>query len=144
MASGSEIASAAARAAAENVTKAVEAVAERPTNSMSSAAVDDAKPELTAAIKAAIEKTPEIQNALSTEAHWWQKRTVWSTIASGLAGASVFAIAAADYMSKNVDDGGNFSWITLGFAAWAGYSAWRAGRPGQVPLGTSRYPLNRG
>lgn len=143
MASGSEVAA----AAAANATRAVEAVASQSTNSMNPVAVEAASPQIAQAVQAAITNTPEVRNVLNTEAHWWQKRSRWSTIASACGGLVAAIAAVADYMSKNVDQNSELSYITFGFALWAGYSAYRAGTA-TVPLGQKPtqlpFPLNRG
>lgn len=129
-------------AAVQRASAAVTQTAASPTNEMSSDAVAGAHFELESNIKAAI--APVIANATNTEAHWWQKRSMWSTLAStavvvGTVGHAVFEFFATHDLS---DKGLTFS-IVAG-AVWAGYSAYRAGTA-TTPLGTpEKYPLNKG
>lgn len=124
-------------AAMRAATAAVFATAASPTNSMSSSAVAGAQPELQANIATAIAADPVVQNATNTEPHWWMKRTFWSALASSGAAVSAGVFAALNYMSSHVTDNGSgtISIVTIGFALWAGYSAWRAG-VATTPLGT--------
>lgn len=129
-------------AAVQRASGAVLQTAASENNSMSPVAVADAKPELQANIKAAI--APVIANATNTEAHWWQKRSMWSALASTAVVIGTVGHAVFEYMAtQNITDKGVTFSIVVG-AVWAGYSAYRAGTA-VVPLGTQeKFPLNRG
>lgn len=124
-------------AAAKEAMKAVTAVAARDTNNIPSKSVADAAPALEAAITKAIAADPTVQNATNTEAHFWQKRSFWATVGAAGAGLTAAVAAFADYMSTRVDSNEPLSYVTVAFALWAGYSAFRAGRA-QAPLGASK------
>lgn len=78
---------------------------------------------------------PLVESATNTEANWWEKRSVWSTIISG--GLVVLAPVLLRY-GIEVDEQTKEWLITSSVAIgglWAGYLSWRAGRPGIRPLG---------
>lgn len=134
-------------AAAKEAMKAVTKEAAKSTNKLSEKAVADAAPALEVAMEKAIAASPAVQNATNTEAHFYQKRSFWATVGATGAGLTAAVAAFADYMSTRVDSNEPLSYVTIAFALWAGYSAFRAGRA-QAPLGASnpapRYPLNKG
>lgn len=133
-------------AAAKEAMKAVTAVAARDTNNIQPKSVADAAPALEKAIEAAIASSPVVQNATNSEAHFWQKRSFWATVGATGAGLTAAVAAFADYMSTRVDSNEPLSYVTIAFALWAGYSAFRAGRA-QAPLGASKpvpFPQNKG
>lgn len=129
-------------AAAEKAMEALTKEAGKSTNAMSVTAVADAAPAIERAMEKAIAATPEMQHVLNTEAHFWQKRTFWSALAS----AATFLGAAGIYIAERMSTG-DANELTLGLmfsAALAGYGAIRAGiatRPlGMSPTISSRDP----
>lgn len=124
-------------AAAKATMEAITTVAARDTNNIQPKSVADAAPALEAAITKAIAADPQVQNATNTEARFWQKRSFWATVGATGAGLTAAVAAFADYMSTRVDANEPLSYVTIAFALWAGYSAFRAGRA-QAPLGASK------
>lgn len=126
------------QAATQAAVTAVAMTATNPDNAMSTAAVLGAQSELKANIEQAIAANPLVQNVTNTEPHWWMKRTNWATLAAGLGAIVSIAQPVIVYMQSHTTEAGTTSVSVLGlaFAAWSGYSAWKAGRPGIVPLGT--------
>lgn len=127
--------------AVRRATAAVQTVAESPRNDMSGAAVAGAQPQLAAAITTAI--APVIANATNTEAWFFQKRSFWGAVGAGMALLSSVAGAVIPYMQSHTTDNGTFTASMLGiaFAAWGGYSSWKAGHS-TTPLFTPEKPAN--
>lgn len=136
-------------AAAASAVAAVERVAARPDNGMSGPAVEAAAPQLAQAVATAVANTPEMQNVLNTEKHFYLKRSFWAQVGAVAAGLMSFTTFAIQYMQQHTSEDGTQSISLLGFAfaAWSWYSAFRAGRA-TVPLGSKPtwlpFPLNRG
>lgn len=126
------------QSAARAAVQAVAETAASSTNAMSQAAVINASPELQRNVEQAIAANPLVQNVTNTEPHWWMKRTNWAAIASTFGAVVAIAQPALVYMQGHTTETGttSVSILGLGFAIWSGYSAWKAGRPGAVPLGT--------
>lgn len=112
---------------------AVTETAQATDNKLNVKAVADAKPDLVAAMTEAVAADPVVQNATNSEAHFWQKRTFWATLAAGFAALVPAVSAFLDYMNNHAVDG-KTTVTTILFAAWAGYSAARAGIASK-PLG---------
>lgn len=125
-------------AASKAAMRAVIAVSEKD-NNLHPKTIEDVAPALEAAIDKAIAADPQVQNATNTETHFYQKRSFWATVGATGAGLTGAVAAFADYMSTRVDDNSELSYVTIGFALWAGYSAFRAGRA-KVPLGAKPVP----
>lgn len=126
------------QAAAQAAVNAVTATAASPTNDMSTAAVVGANRELGANIEQAIAASPLVQNVTNTEPHFWMKRTFWSALyASGTAVCTIMAPVILYLQAHTTSTGATtISGIGLALAFAGGYSAWKAGRPGNVPLGS--------
>lgn len=127
------------QSAARAAVQAVAETAASSTNAMSQAAVINASPELQRNVEQAIASNPLVQNVTNTEPHWWMKRTNWAAIAASLGAAWTIAQPAIAYMQAHTTNLGtttSASAIGLALAVWSGYSAWKAGRPGTVPLGS--------
>lgn len=103
-------------------------------------------PAITSTVTPAVEKAAneavgkEVGNIVKTitnaEDHWYQKRTVWSTIIG--TAATVAAPLLVKYgldLSPETRESLITVCTTVG-GLWAAYLAWRAGRPGVKPLGT--------
>lgn len=136
-------------AATASAVEAMEEVAGRSDNQMSAPAVSAASPQIAQAVAEAVAATPEMQNVLNTERHFWLKRSFWAQVGAAAAGLMSFATFAIQYMQQHTSEDGTQSISVLGFAfaAWSWYSAFRAGRA-TVPLGSKPtrlpFPLNRG
>lgn len=132
-------------AAAKEAMEAVQATAEKPSNNVSIKAVTDAKVEMTAAITKAIATTPEVQNLTSTETHFWQRRSFWSQVGSGLGGFAAVAVPVIQYLQDHTTDAGTTTISAFGLLVciWSNYSSYRS-RNASTPLGTKPYPQNRG
>lgn len=134
-------------AAIKAAMNAVKVTAANPANPMSPDAVAMATPELKANIALAVTSDPVIQVATNTEAHWWQKRTMWSTLFTLGSAAGAAYVAFTQFMvSHTVDDGTkSVSILTVALGLWGAYTAFKAG-VAKLPLFTKTlpYPLNKG
>lgn len=78
--------------------------------------------------------SPEIKHLTNTEDHWWQKRSYWSAIISG-----VLVVATPLLVKVGFDPGPYKDYVVDGLTTlgglWAGYLAIRAGIASK-PLGT--------
>lgn len=117
----------------------MEKVAARPTNDLSTTAVEHAKPELQREIVK--EVTAVVQHATNTEDHWWQKRSFWAAIISML--GVVAAPLAMEYFNIDIADPAMQEKIITGITTVAGlvtsYLAVRAGTA-KKPLGQGGVP----
>lgn len=131
-------------AAAKAAMEAVKTTAEKDTNNVSIKSVTDAQPEMTKAIEKAVAADPVVQNATNTEAHFWQKRTMWSMAIS-------FALVALNpilqryglpAVSPEWQEFAVTVCTTLANLAAGGLALW-AGKATRPLFVRERYPMNK-
>ena len=128
-----------AKSIVSEATEIMEKVAEQPTNQLSATAVEEAKPQLKAAITPAVEAM--VAHATNTESSIWQRRSFWSFLVSivvGLAGPWIMENAPGIDLSPATQEA-VATWMQQGALAVGGYLAIRAGIA-KKPLGQGGVP----
>lgn len=106
-----------------------------PTNDLKERDVDTVAAQVTPKVEKQVAAI--VANATNTEAHWWQKRSVWAAIvsvAATIAGPLLIDYGVpADWMTPDTQEKVVTALVKAG-GALSAYLAWRAGRA-LKPLG---------